>query len=165
MALTGRITLGVFLTMLLAASAVFADVGPAPAAPAVVVHLENGGKPETSISEITYHCLGSDSDDEGAVTKRLALLSCSGGDCTNSGEWFYKFNPCFKFPGGHFTYKYGSQLIRSVDFNFSGEFKNYELTVDAPSGQIPAKSGSSLPAGCPGAASIILAITFFTVRN
>ena len=122
----------------------FADVGPSPEHPQVVVHLVNDGAPESSVSEITYHCMNTtDTETSSAVEPYPVKLSCSGGNCTNSGSWYYKFNPCFNFPEGYFSYEFGGRTVRTEGFNFSGDFKNYDITVDAPTGQISSKTGSS----------------------
>ncbi len=142
----------------LIAPSAFADVGPSPAPPTVMVHMVDNGQPDTSVSEITYHCMGDLTEDTGAVSQRAMKLACSGGNCTNSGGWFYKFNPCFNFPGGFFTYEYSGGSGRSEDFNFSGNYTKYELTVDSKSGAISSKIGTSLPSGCCGSAFILAGI-------
>jgi hypothetical protein len=149
----------IVFAVMLASALSFADVGPSPSAPTVVVHMVSGGSPDASVDEITYHCMGDPTDDTGAVTQRAMAISCSEGNCTNEGgDWFYKFNPCFNFPGGYFTYDYGGQRVQTGGFNFSGNFTRYELTVDAPSGDISSSFGSSLPAGCCGSAFVLAAI-------
>lgn len=128
----------------------FADVGPSPSPPQVTVHLVNAGAPETSISEITYHCMNTtDTDASSAVDPYPIRLSCSGGNCTNAGSWYYKFNPCFDFPDGYFSYDFGGKSVRSEQLNMSGGLKNYDITVDAPTGQISSRVGISC--GMPGA--------------
>ncbi len=149
----------VFVIALLALAALaFADVGPSPAPPSVMVHMESDGAPDASVSQITYHCMGDSSTDTGAVTQRAMALSCNGGNCTNSGGWFYKFNPCFGVPGGYFTYDYQGSPVQSGDFSVSGNFSSYEMTVDSPSGEITNSSASNLPSGCCGSAFILAAI-------
>ncbi len=152
----------------LAAHVAFADVGPSPPAPTVMVHMVKDGQPDPSVDVITYHCMGDPSEDTGAVTQRAMDLSCSGGNCTNEGGWFYKFNPCFNFPGGYFTYEYQGGRTRSGDFNFSGNYSKYELSVDSPTGHISSSFGSSLPSGCCGSALILGGIgagAFFARRK
>ncbi|MEW6034992.1 MAG: hypothetical protein AB1529_00125 [Candidatus Micrarchaeota archaeon] len=135
-----------FLALVLALPLAFADAGPSPPPPKVVVHMVSGGQPEASVTSITYHCMDTtETDTSNAVEPYPLNLSCSGGTCTNE-EWYYKFNPCFAFPEGYFSYEYGGNTVRTGSFNFSDSFDNYDITIDAPSGQIQGKIGSS---GCP----------------
>lgn len=148
-----------FLVMLLlAASVVFADVGPAPDPPKVVVHMVKDGQPETSIESITYKCVIPYGGGAMMNEPRPVEFHCDGGTCTNDGsDWFYKFDPCFSFPRGEFTYSYNGKQMVSERFEFSDSFDKYELTIDAPSGHIDSKLGSSLP-GCCGSGFMIGAI-------
>ncbi|HSB46824.1 MAG TPA: hypothetical protein VLD37_02335 [Candidatus Bilamarchaeum sp.] len=141
--------------ILLAAPVVFADVGPSPEPPQVVVHMVKDGNPDSSVESITYNCMGETGDD-GAVSQRQMDLGCSAGTCTNSA-WFYKFNPCFSFPGGTFSYEYGGERVESDSVGFNDSFNKYEITIDAPSGRVQSKLGSSLP-GCCGSGFIIGAV-------
>jgi hypothetical protein len=121
-----------------------ADVGPSPAPPTVVVHLVKEGQPASSVAQITYHCMGTDERNEtGAVSPYPVNLSCSGGTCTNDQQWYYKFNPCFSFPRGYFTYEYDGKQIRSEDWDLNKSYEKYDITIDAPTGQISGNSGSS----------------------
>ncbi len=153
-----RVLALVFAALAFAAPLAYADVGPTQPPPNVLVHMVKDGSPDASVSEITYHCMGDPSEDTGAVSQRAMSLSCSEGNCTNEGAWFYKFNPCFDFPGGYFTYDYGGETIKSGSFNFTSNYTKYELTIDSPSGDIKSSFGSSLPAGCCGSAFILAGI-------
>jgi len=125
-----------------------ADVGPSPPPPDVIVHLEKNGTAESGIQNITYHCMGSASADEGAVSQRLVDFDCVGGTCTND-HWFYKFNPCYDFPSGHFSYTYGGREISSDSFNNTEKRGRYEMTIDAPTGKITKKDAPEpLPYAC-----------------
>ncbi len=126
-----------------------ADVGPGPVAPEIVVRMTEGGAPAASVKEITYHCMGTDvSDPQDIVSPHTAVLPCSGGACTNSGGWYYKYNPCFAFPYGHFTYEYDGEIVRSGEFNTTSGAGRYVLSIDAPTGQISREAaGGACPAG------------------
>ncbi len=143
----------ILLLALLVLPLAHADVGPSPAPPKVTVHLTEGGQFATSITQLTYHCLGTDERNEsGAVTPYPVNFSCSGGTCTNDQQWYYKFNPCFGFPDGYFTYQYGGSEVRTEDLSalFGGsERKNtYYVEIEASTGQL--KSGSVSDDGsCP----------------
>lgn len=127
----------------------FADVGPSPSAPRVVVHLVKNNAPVTTVSEITYHCLGStDENVSSPVAPAPIKLRCTAGTCTNEAGWYYKLSPCFSFPGGYISYDLGRGEIRTRDFDFEQEYQNYDMTIDAESGNITSTSGSSIPSGC-----------------
>lgn len=145
-------------SVFLCAPLVHADTGPSPPQPNVTVHMVAGGKPALTVSEITYDCMGETTDDHGAVTQRVMTLACAGGTCTNAGGWFYKFNPCFGFPGGRFTYDYNGSSAVSEELNTTGNFTKYDITIDAPSGHVISSFGTSIPAGCCGSAFVLAAI-------
>lgn len=139
----------IMVLVLLALPLCYADVGPAPAPPMVIVHLVTDSAPESGVSEITYHCMGSDtSDPSSAVEPHTVKLSCSEGKCTNEGSWYYKFNPCFDFPGGYFSYEFNGKTVRTEDVEFKDAFTSYDITIDAASGQVKGKVGSNMPSGC-----------------
>ena len=139
----------VMILVLLALPLCYADVGPAPNPPTVIVRLVSNGIPAAGVSEITYHCMGSDvSDPASAVEPYMTIWSCSAGTCTNEGSYYYKFNPCFDFPGGHFSYEFDGKTVRSEDVKFNSEFTTYDITIDAASGQVKSKVGSNMPTGC-----------------
>jgi len=127
----------------------FADVGPSPSAPRVAVHLVKNNAPLAMVSEITYHCLGStDANVSNSVAPVPIKLKCTAGTCTNEAGWYYKFNPCFSFPGGYITYDLGGREVRTRDFSFEQKYENYDMTIDAESGNITSTTGSSIPSGC-----------------
>ncbi len=122
----------------------FADVGPSPPAPDVLIHMEKDGTAETSIVTLTYYCMGStNASAQGAVSQRVSEFACTNGTCTPNG-WFYKFNPCYDFPSGYFSYDYNGINVSSASFSNSEKHGKYEMTIDAPSGKIT-KSDSSDP--------------------
>ncbi|MBI5047228.1 hypothetical protein HZC07_05880 [Candidatus Micrarchaeota archaeon] len=155
----------VSLLFVFAAQIVYADVGPAPDPPKVLVHLETGGKPEIGVTEVTYHCLNSNTNASGSMSQRTAALKCFEGTCTNAESiWFYKFNPCFNFPEGFFSYNYNGKEIQSDKVKFTDKFDKYEITIDVPKGGISNKMGSSLPASCSSGFIIsLIAIGMFAV--
>lgn len=115
---------------------VFADAGPGPAVPKVTIHMMDGGKPAESVTEVTYHCMGVESAETGAVNPYPVGLQCTKGVCTNDGGWYYKFNPCFNFPEGHLTYEYNGKQVRTENVGSNKSYENHDITVDAPTGQI-----------------------------
>ncbi len=131
------------LALLLAVQPAFADVGPAPPAPDVTVHLVANGAPEYSVQNVTYHCLGSTlTNVSNAVEPYPVDLQCVAGTCTNEGAWYYKFNPCYNFPAGYFSYVYKGGEVRTATVNISGDYGAYDITVDAPTGQVVGSGGS-----------------------
>ncbi|MBI5046509.1 hypothetical protein HZC07_02135, partial [Candidatus Micrarchaeota archaeon] len=113
----------------------FADVGPAPPPPDVIVNFQDNGVPITSITSLIYHCMGSTDSSNNIVKQRLVTLNCSTGSCTND-IWFYKLNSCYPFPSGYFSYAYAGKNISTDTFNNTLKSGKYEITVDAPSGKI-----------------------------
>ncbi len=141
--------------LLIVALAVFliplahADVGPSPQPPLVTVRMYTNGTPDARVTEITYHCMGSESSDDGAVTQRLMTIPCSDGVCSNNGTaWFYKFNPCFTFPPGYFSYEVDGSSVASESFNLSENQTAYDISIDSDTGVITSQFGSTLPSGC-----------------
>ena len=148
-----------FLVLMLAAPLVFADVGPAPPPPKIVVNLVKDGAPASGVSSITYHCMGSEeTPDAGAVDPQPIDLACTGGKCTNDGGWYYKFNPCFSFPEGHFSYVLEGQEVTTESVSFGESYTSYDITIDAASGDVTSQAGSSVP-GC-GSAFVLAAALF-----
>ena len=144
------------LALVLAVPLAFADVGPSPAKPTVVVNLVTNGQPEGSVEWVTYNCLGAEEEAvDNAVAPAPMNLTCSNGRCTNDGAWYYKLNQCFSFPGGHFTYVLDGRSLRSGDVEFESEYDNYEITIDAPTGQVKSTFGSGGSASCTGAALVL----------
>jgi len=127
----------------------FADVGPAPPAPQVTVYIVQNGQPETSVTSITYNCLGAETQKTGAVEPTPMTLDCSNGTCTNS-NWYYKLNPCYYFPWGHFSYEFNGKTIKTENMSFDEMYKFYTIVIDAPSGDIRSRLGSNapLPSSC-----------------
>ncbi|MDD5171564.1 MAG: hypothetical protein PHF60_00850 [Candidatus ainarchaeum sp.] len=139
----------IMILVLLVLPLCYADVGPSPAPPNVAVHLIWNGAPASTVDEITYHCMGSDvSEPTSAVEPHTITLSCSGGTCTNSDGWYYKFNPCFDFPRGYFSYTLDGNIVRTEEVKFTDTFTSYDITIDAESGQVSSKLGSNMPTGC-----------------
>jgi hypothetical protein len=117
------------LVVLLLFSLAHADVGPAPPRPSVIVHLIDGGAPATSVTWITYNCMDAEEEDVGSAVAPVAVrMECANATCTNGGGWYYKLNPCYNFPGGHFSYELEGTLVRTASFNWSGGA--YETTID-----------------------------------
>jgi len=139
----------VLLGLLLVLPFVFADIGPAPPAPNVVVRIVDNGAPASEVSQITYHCMGSnDTNVSGPVEPAPIGLPCIDGVCRNDGGWYYKFNPCYDFPGGYFSYEFEGKTIKTENFEFAEKYSDYEMTIEAENGSIIKKTGSSLPSGC-----------------
>ncbi len=145
-----------------------ADVGPSPTPPKIMVHLVSNGVPATGVSEITYHCNGTDvSEPASPVEPHTIALSCSAGTCTNDAGWYYKFNPCFGFPAGHFTYVFDGKTVRSEEVSFKDTLTSYDITIDAPSGQVKSKMGTNVPTNCMPALVLpaLLGAAFFLSRK
>lgn len=141
MASTLRLAL---LALALLAPLAFADIGPAPPAPSVAVHLVRDGQPETSVANITYHCLGAETYGGGAVEPAARDFGCSGGTCTND-NWYYKFNRCYTFPEGHFSYELDGRTVTTGNVSFDRDYLFYSITIDAPTGAITARTASDAP--------------------
>jgi hypothetical protein len=124
----------------------FADVGPSPQAPRVTIHLVKNNAPLTTVSEITYHCLGSTGENASSpVAPAPMKLECAAGECTNENGWYYKFNPCFAFPGGYISYDLGQGEARTSNFTISQTQQSYDMTIDVESGSI---TSTTPPSGC-----------------
>ncbi len=142
-----------FLIAILILPLANADVGPSPPAPSITVQLVTNGQPEPSVTQIIYHCMGTDERNaSGAVDPHPVILTCSAGRCTNSGGWYYKFNPCFGFGDGYFSYQYDGREVEtgyiSSLFSETGGDKYYYIEIEAPSGQFKSASSSDKGA-CP----------------
>ena len=137
------------LVVLLLFSLAHADVGPAPPRPSVIVHLIDGGAPATSVTWIAYNCMDAEEEDAGSAVAPIAVrMECANATCTNGGGWYYKLNPCYNFPGGHFSYELEGRLVRTASFNWSGGA--YETTIDIRSAAFhepPAPQPRSEPPG------------------
>jgi len=120
-----------------------ADVGPAPAPPKVTVHLVDNGQPASNVSMVRYHCMDVESAEAGSVNPYPVDLPCAAGVCTNSGAWYYKFNPCFGFPEGYLTYEYGGKHVRTESVGSNTSYDNIDITIDAPTGQVSGHANSS----------------------
>ncbi|MFH1785470.1 MAG: hypothetical protein ABH842_03495 [Candidatus Micrarchaeota archaeon] len=137
-------------------SLVHADIGPAPSPPAVKVYLvKTDGTPETSIMWITYHCMGVENADSSTMAIYPVNFSCVDGLCTNDDEWYYKFNPCFDFPQGYFSYELNGAQKRTENFETDSSYDNYELTFNVETGK---KTGSYSTSGWCTTAFILLGI-------
>lgn len=137
------------LALILVLPMAFADVGPSPAPPKVTVYLVKDGSPAAGVSEMTYHCTaGEVSETASAVEPYPINLTCSGGTCTNDNGWYYKFNPCFSFPGGYFTYVFDGNNVQTENFSVGGCSSGCVVTVDAPTGQIESIRVSETPGIC-----------------
>lgn len=116
----------------------FGNTGPstvAPYPPEVTAHMQVNGSPDARIMKITYHCEGSNSSATGADTQRMVDLPCSEGKCSNANiQWFYKYNPCFDFRSGFFSYELDGKEMqtRRVDFPQRGRY--YDITIESDSG-------------------------------
>lgn len=139
----GFIILGIFTGI------VHADVGPSPPSPDITVYLVNGSMPETTITQIVYHCMGIEKDvGTGSVDPQLATLPCNDGTCTNTGGWYYKFNPCFSFPAGYFSYEYKGTQMRTQTFVPEENKDSYSYTIDVEKGEIIGQTSSKKDFGC-----------------
>jgi hypothetical protein len=125
----------VLMFVLLALPLVYADVGPGPTQPEVIVHFVKGGVVETTVSNVTYNCMGNKTNATGAVSQTRIVLTCVGGTCDNNRSWFYKFNPCFRFLPGTFSYEFNGKEMETEMFNTSS-YTKYEMTVEAETGKI-----------------------------
>lgn len=133
----------ILLLAILVLPLVHADVGPAPSPPKVTVHLVTNNQPETRVSAITYHCMGTDvTDPASPVEPHVVEFACSGGTCTND-EWYYKFSPCFGFPEGFFSYDYLGSEVRTETVGSNKSYEKYDITLDAPTGQVSGNTESS----------------------
>jgi len=139
------------LALILAASLCHADIGPVPEHPSVFVNMRKNGSSDLRVTKITYHCYGSGSTDTGSVTQRLADIPCAAGACSsgNSG-WFYKFNPCYDFPEGYFSYELNGKEMKTDYFNNTQKYDSYAFIIDSESGKITSINGSAPPGPSPG---------------
>jgi hypothetical protein len=122
--------------LILALPLAFADAGPSPPAPTLIVHMVKNGQPDSTVSEIVYHCSAITDPTDSPVGKNNATMPCRVGTCMNDGDWFYKLNPCYDFPGGYFTFISGGSGISSQPVAFDRAYGKYEITIDPamPSG-------------------------------
>lgn len=138
-----RIFRAILVLALLVFPLAHADVGPSPAPPSVTVHLVDNGQPASTIPMVRYHCMGVESAEAGSVNPYPVDLPCAAGICTNSGAWYYKFNPCFGFPEGYLTYEYDGKHVRTEGVGSNTSYDKVDITIDAPTGQVSGNSGSS----------------------
>jgi len=143
------------MAFLLAVPLAFADIGPGPEIPDITVTLMESGQPAGGVESITFHCMGVESAEPGSVNPYPVDFPCSGGVCTNSGAWYYKFNPCFMFEEGYFSYMYNGKQIRSESFNASTPGRN-NMVIDAPTGQISTGGVQPGPGGLCGLGMVAL---------
>ena len=137
-------------------SLVHADVGPSPSPPKITIHLVNeNGAPETSIDEIVYHCMSVETGEDNALAPTPMSFDCINGACTNDAGWYYKFNPCFDFPSGYFSYELNGVPMKTATFTPTPAQSNYEITFNAKTGE---KTGSSSSSGCCVPAFILLGL-------
>ncbi|NYZ73627.1 hypothetical protein H0O00_00630 [Candidatus Micrarchaeota archaeon] len=158
----------IMIMVLLVLPLCYADVGPSPTAPKVVVHLVKDGQPVSTVTEITYHCMGTNETyQENAIDPYPVNFSCNNGVCTNDQQWYYKFNTCFSFPEGHFSYEIDGKTVRTGDVAFAASYDKYDITIDAGTGTILAQSGSSGSGGCLPAAILpaLLGAALFLSRK
>jgi hypothetical protein len=133
----------ILLLALLVLPLAHADVGPSPSPPKVTVHLVTNGQPETRVSAIMYHCMGTDTTDPASpVEPHVVEMVCTSGTCTND-EWYYKFSPCFTFPEGYFSYDYLGSEVRTESVGSNKSYEKYDITIDAPTGQVSGNVVSS----------------------
>ena len=132
-----------FLVVLSFVSLVHADVGPSPDPPVVTVYLVNNGAPDTSISEVTYHCRGTESNSTSSMDPGIRVFPCTSGTCKNTGNWFYNFNPCFNFPEGYFSYEVNGGRKKTNTFTPTGGQAQYSFTIDTGKGEIVGQTSTS----------------------
>lgn len=120
------------LALLILASVLFADVGPAPVAPDItVVFLKDGNGYAGNIS-LEYIC-----DEKGQLASwgNTSAFSCTNGICRNDGWSFYKLSRCYYPKYGHFEYAINGETKRSGTVAFEKE-GNYRVTIDATTGSV-----------------------------
>ena len=169
-----------FLFVLLVLPLVFANAAPGfnfgsgrpsqaiPYPPDVTVHMQVNGSPDIRITKITYHCEGSNNTATGAVTQRMIDLPCSNGKCSNTNnEWFYRFNPCFDFHSGFFSYGLDGKELRTKSVNFPERGKSYDITIESESGTVKSAKKSNNEYLCASAFLIpfIIFAAFASVRK
>jgi hypothetical protein len=140
-----------FIGALLLLSVAHADVGPPPVHPGMTVTLTQNGNPDLRVSMITFHCMGAETSDNGAVSARIADIPCTTGVCrSDNGAGFYKFNPCNEWPEGYFSYVLNGKTIKTDYFNNTVQHDEYQIAIDSESGKILSTNGSNnpLPSGC-----------------
>ncbi|VVC04480.1 Uncharacterised protein [Candidatus Bilamarchaeum dharawalense] len=149
-AIVGFLILGFFISL------VHADMGPGPSPPTVKIHMVRGdGTPETSITEITYHCMNTDDTSGGAVDPHVVVFGCTEGTCTNDGGWYYKFNPCFSFPYGYFSYELDGVTKQTENFETNSSYNNFEMTFNAETGE---NQGTYSSTGCCATGFLLLGL-------
>lgn len=117
-----------FVFVLLLASPLFADIGPAPQKPEIVISLVRNSQPYKGAVKVTYLC--SEQEGRGShspVAPYDLELSCIEGRCTNE-NWYYKLNPCY-YSKGSFLVETPDGLLTTKEMDFSAG-KRYSLTID-----------------------------------
>lgn len=135
------VILGIFTGM------VHADIGPSPPSPDITVYLVTGSVPESTITDITYHC-ELPGNGSSPIDERETIFLCESGTCLNNGGWFYKFNPCFSFPAGYFSYEYKGTQMRTQTFVPEENKDSYSYTIDVEKGEITGQTSSKKDFGC-----------------
>ena len=116
--------------------------------PKVTVYFQKNGSPDLRVTEATYHCEGSNSTETGAATQRLMAFSCSQGRCSNENSgWFYKYNPCYSFLPGFFSYTLDGKEMRTTSFTTTSKW-NHDIVIDSESGEIRAVDNPPPPSPC-----------------
>lgn len=126
--------------IVLLASFVFADLGPAPPSPDVTVKIIQNGEQYTGPMELVYHCNepARTNGSNNIIEKRDIEFACSKGICKNDA-WLYKFNPCFYPKSGYFRYSINKNEYAVANKTLAGEvgFKDggtYKITMDLDKG-------------------------------
>ncbi|MBU0590606.1 hypothetical protein KKF81_00560 [Candidatus Micrarchaeota archaeon] len=155
----------ILILILLVCSLAFADVGPSPDPPQLIVTFTKSNLTYDGPVELIYHC-NLLSDDSSPIGEREVELSCNAGLCTNP-EWFYKLNPCFDHGGGQFLYKEsGSVYSETTIVSFDNRGARFEINLDTGEiNQFPHDNGPD-NLSCFGVSAFIFLICFsLFVRN
>jgi hypothetical protein len=131
------------LLLLLTAPLAFADIGPAPDMPVVIVDVLENGKPSDAPVTLTFVCSAPGAADN-PVGQREVNFTCLNSQCRN-GNWFYKLSPCFYPENGTFKFmRNGSTSFTAASGSAPfPEANSYRLSLDISTGVLSQEGGQS----------------------
>ncbi len=144
----------------------FADVGPSPDPPSLVVTFTKNNQIYDGEINLNYVCNIAPTNDGSPVGEREVVFSCTAGLCTNE-YWFYKFNPCFDSGDGYFKYQEaGKEYAQTEDISFGNNGARFEINLDTGEiKQFPNDNGPDNLTCCGTPALILLLLIGILMRN
>ena len=119
----------IFLLLLLVGF-LFADIGPSPSTPSIIVNITENGEPYLETFALTYVCaIPPDGGESSTMGEREVIFLCEEGACSNNGDWFYKLNPCFSDAEGYFKYEFKGKDYETAKFSIGSKTTWFELEL------------------------------------